>query len=292
MKFFDDEFLRMATTVAKLVDEYRRPLELAAQHAREVERALTQSTAARDLLETYRTLDQGMHRSLAAGFEAELARVPLIHTAKLADHVSRFIDQIVIPNQAVLDQIRLSAANVAAVTGPFSLAESLTELLARFHSLQSDQGLARDEAERSLVDEVRARVASVPLTASTAQFYLSILFALILFLISQHSSVRSDEARRAEHAEIEELIADAIEALGMGSAGEETSAAYLVGRPVTVRERPSSRSGRAMTILYPGQRVVIDDRRGKWARIEYYDRGSCEIRHGWVLKKYLLALSR
>ena len=62
---------------------------------------------------------------------------------------------------------------------------------------------------------------------------------------------------------------------------------YVVIRSVNLRNKPTTKKSKILSILRPGKEVKLIQRKGKWIKVEYFDYLSEEIAQGWCYKKYL-----
>ena len=63
---------------------------------------------------------------------------------------------------------------------------------------------------------------------------------------------------------------------------------YVVQRTAIMKAAPSPRS-KVVAKIFPTQKVVLRERRGKYILVSYFDYSTLEEAEGWVLKKYLKA---
>jgi hypothetical protein len=144
--------------------------------------------------------------------------------------------------------------------------------------------------EKSIID----RIKQTPALRISFEGWLNLLLTLFVFLYSTISSERFQTHLDDRIDSIERLdnrILDAqkhiYQALAQHLADSRTGQdVYIVQRKVETKSRPTMKS-QTNGSLMPGEIVMLEDRRGKWIRVTYFDYDDATIVTGWVLKKYL-----
>jgi hypothetical protein len=278
MSWFDD-FERMRREMERLTRGLQPTLDLLRQIEHQYDfvrfnQELRRSTeAASRLAEPLRRLAQSDH---LRQFSEEIAKRQLDITRLLTD-VRQFYG-------GPLAEVALSVRAVAAVAGPFPVAQWYEELAARAEVLEREEGLepaeARARVERPLVEAV----AKLPVTPATVQFIISTLLTLFLFWLGLRLSAQSENRILERIGDLETEMSEAFESFLPEA---DAVGVRVVRRATTVLSRPSGRQGGALGMIYPGQLVTVVERRGKWVKIEWTDMSSRSLKAGWVLRKYL-----
>jgi nucleoside-triphosphatase THEP1 len=112
--------------------------------------------------------------------------------------------------------------------------------------------------------------------------YVGIIFALVLFLVSQFSAGRS-----------EKFIADKIDGLKttiesvVSIYSSENENLYFVNRKVNFRNDPSIKNSKILRVLKVNTVVTLIKREGSWMYVKYSDYVNDSEQRGWVYEKYL-----
>lgn len=123
---------------------------------------------------------------------------------------------------------------------------------------------------------------------------LTIILTIFITVLTSLSDRKFQTQNHEEHVRIEREI-EAIEqsqekildmVIGMYSEVDKNSPLYVVKRQTSVSLRPKGKSTK-IAPLYPGQKVELEDSKGKWVYISYFNYLDEKTYSGWVLKKYL-----
>ncbi|HEY0974907.1 MAG TPA: SH3 domain-containing protein [Solimonas sp.] len=168
--------------------------------------------------------------------------------------------------------------------GPLTLGSAFDEVLRTYRGIEDTDCFGSLDG---LADDVVARVKASPSGRLSKEFYLSLLISLVLFLLSQASSVESEERIINRIDQMQEVVLAELEKIEREEANETF---YVVLRPLRLRGGPSMAT-ETITVLPPNLKVRLVERAGKWIKIEYFDYPSNEYVVGWSFKKYLKILN-
>lgn len=158
--------------------------------------------------------------------------------------------------------------------------ETLTELYAQTVGFYSQT--EESNPIQSTLSKLEEKAQS-PGTILSLEFYLGVIFAIILFLMSQSSS---DESDRLLFERLDRLESTLIENYKAAESAEKNSSFYIVNKSVNFRKGPSTKHA-VLDVLYPNQKVKLISRNSKWIEVEYYNHIDDSYKKGWVYKKYL-----
>ena len=190
------------------------------------------------------------------------------------------------PYYDTVNRIREYIDSVAKITGPISFFDAVREIQAEYERIEAmsatvDQDNAVDEYIEAI--EIQARIA--PKSALSLEFYIGLLYSLILYIASQNSSSESEAKIMARFDKIEASIAT----LGKQLEANERTEFYVVDRSAMLRATPDARS--AVIAKMPiDLKVELLERKGKWVKVEFFSSKGSVMIGGWVLKKYLYRL--
>lgn len=141
-----------------------------------------------------------------------------------------------------------------------------------------------DIALSSMVAEIEQDANDAPKSFLSLESFLNLVFALLLFIYSQHLSTESEKRIIAQISSIESVL---VKSLSEINSSKSDKIYYIVRRPVNLRSTPSAKKNNIMSILYPNQTTVLVDQKGKWIKVQYFDRTAGVHFEGWCYKKYL-----
>ena len=202
-------------------------------------------------------------------------------------HYSKLVETIRQKELPYLNSISRLYKNLDNITPkyiPLSIGEALQQVQREFE-------LCKDENDKDIVSfaqHIEDKAVKVPKNFLSAEFYISIIFALILFLLSQNATYDSEQNLTKKVQHLEELITELPHTL---MPSKDSSTYYVVLNFVHLRQKPSSKST-SLEMLYPNLKVKLLERKGRWIQIQYYDHAINEFKTGWVYKKYLKILNR
>tara|TARA_R110002124_G_C8844295_1_gene505794 strand:+ start:195 stop:1100 length:906 start_codon:yes stop_codon:yes gene_type:complete len=163
--------------------------------------------------------------------------------------------------------------------------ETISEIYAQTVQLYSESGSS--DPIQATITQIEKKAKS-PGTVLSFEFYLSVVFSIILFLMAQSSSQESDELL---FERLDRLESTLLQSYSAAEKEEEDSSFYIVKRSVNFRDGPSTKHS-VLDVLYPNQKVKLISRESEWIEVEYYDHINDSYKQGWVFKKYLKLLNR
>lgn len=162
--------------------------------------------------------------------------------------------------------------------------ENLSEIYSHVLREYAD-GAASDPIESS-INEIEQKASSSRTTLSL-EFYISLVFTLMLALIQQNESNEfNDELMQR----LDRLESELVEKYEVVANYEQDSSFYIVQLNVNFRQGPSTKHS-VLDVLYPNQKVRLVERKQKWIKVEFYDHVEDVHKQGWVYKKYLRLLN-
>ncbi|RVU84593.1 SH3 domain-containing protein [Leucothrix sargassi] len=182
--------------------------------------------------------------------------------------------------------IRLAsqANNIAKIVADLQ-SERISEVYVQ--TVQIYSGSESSDPIQAAITQIEEKVQS-PGTVLSFEFYLSVVFSIILSLIAQSLSEESDELL---FERLDRLESTLLQSYRAAEKEEEGASFYIVKRSVNFRDGPSAKSG-ILDVLYPNQKVKLISRESKWIEVEYYDHIDDSYKQGWVFKKYLRLFNR
>jgi hypothetical protein len=167
--------------------------------------------------------------------------------------------------------------------------ETFREALFRYAQAELEFDDEEVDAADRVLKELRESAPKAATSLLKADFYLSQLIAIVLFIIALHGTTQSEQRLTTQINEVKDAIAE-LQRLRTTFSTPDTSTYYVVERQVklckTSGERPP---GHAKT-LYPNQKVRLVDRKHKWVLVEYYNYSKDLHENGWCRVKYLKRL--
>lgn len=200
----------------------------------------------------------------------------------------------------------MDAASRDRLTG---VAHSVLEILRNSDSGQARQSLQeaiREIAKETVASEVAAAKAasqssppashgSYQRARPTVMEVLSVIF-MFLRVLNELCLLAGNIAQLPSPDEVSEVaqewmqkFEELVESAEFSESVAQTSVCWTVGeRQVVLRERNGPRRSRAISILQPGQEVIVTDTKKEWARVVFVtvDREADALIEGWALKKY------
>ena len=191
--------------------------------------------------------------------------------------------QALVNSSAMLALTDLTKRMSSLNAGNLSLGEAYNEVVRR-HEYASFIGSA--DPFDIVADEVEEQVKLTSAGPLSAEFYVNLIVALLLFYLSQISSTHSEERIISRLESLKTLVSQQISEL---RDSEDTYTFYVVERSVNLRIRPNTKS-KVLAPLFPNAKVQLIGKASKWVKIQYFDHLEGIYRSGWVLKKYLKIL--
>lgn len=143
-----------------------------------------------------------------------------------------------------------------------------------------------DEVWEVLSEKVQNRTSRAPLSPLSAEFYLSLIFALFLYYLSQMTATESEQRILQRMNELEQTITTQFNSLQ----SNDTDYTFSVpDRELNLREGPGMEHN-VIEILPKNKKVMELKRNRDWVKIEYFDYLNNVSKVGWVHSQYLLVL--
>lgn len=184
------------------------------------------------------------------------------------------------PYSVALRQINELSERVSIQLQPLAFSEAYELVIDRYSTL-SEQGVS-DPVE-TLTEEIKEKVSASADNLLSMEFYLGLVIALFLFVLSQVSAINSEENIINRINKLQTFV---IQSNSNLIALKQKATFYVVVRVVKLREGPSTKH-QILSILHPNLKVKLLDRKSKWIKVEFFDYLSETTRTGWVYKKYL-----
>lgn len=184
----------------------------------------------------------------------------------------------------ILDAFSTVATRIAHGYGALAFSDAYELLVEEYEEQVADHAA---EPLDSLAESVKDRAAQAPFGPLSAEFYLSLVFALFLFYLSQISAEQSEERMLSRLDGMEQTISTQLDALKQDSQRK----VYLVAdRAVNLRTGPGADHD-VLDVLLRNQKVVQIGARDEWANVEYFDYVANELKRGWAHSRYFIVVS-
>lgn len=143
------------------------------------------------------------------------------------------------------------------------------------------------EDDASLAEKIQDKSTRSPLSLLSAEFYLSLIFALFLYYLSQMSAIESEERVLEKMNELEQTIATQLNVLQ----GADIDHEFLVTeRELNFRKGPGMEY-EVIEVLPRNKKVMELERNKEWIKIEFFDYINNISRVGWVHSGHLIAMN-
>lgn len=142
------------------------------------------------------------------------------------------------------------------------------------------------EPLNGLAEAVKDRAARAPFGPLSADFYLSLIFALFLFYLAQTSAEQSEEKMLKRMDGLEQTISIQLNAL---RESEHRRMFLVADRSVNLRVGPGSEY-EVLDVLPRNQKAVQLDMSGEWTKVEYFDYVRNETKIGWAHGQYFITV--
>lgn len=141
------------------------------------------------------------------------------------------------------------------------------------------------ENDASLIEDVKNRSSHAPLGPLSAEFYLSLIFTLFLYYLSQMSAMESEEKLLERMEMLEQTISIQLQAL------EKNESVFLVtDRELNFREAPSMDS-KVLEVLPRNKKLIELARQKEWIQVEYFDYVNNLNKVGWIHSGYVIMVN-
>lgn len=177
--------------------------------------------------------------------------------------------------------------HLAQYSAPLSLGEAYERIRREFEEIKGQHPDVIEFAENT-IQETDTKVKKAPKGFLSAEYYITLIFSLILFVTSQYTANLSEKRVSGQIQHLEEVIATLPSTL---MPQNDDSTYYVVVRFVNLRDKPTTKNSKVLEVLYPNLKVRLVERKGKWILVEYYDHVHDSYSRGWVFKKYLKILN-
>lgn len=142
------------------------------------------------------------------------------------------------------------------------------------------------EDDASLLEMVQDKSNRAPLSPLSAEFYLSLIFALFLYYLSQMSATESEERLIERMGVLEQTITTQLNVLQ----SKEIGHVFLVtDRELNLREGPGM-DNEVIEVLPRNKKIMELKRSKEWVQIEYFDYINNVSKVGWVHSGYLMVV--
>lgn len=142
------------------------------------------------------------------------------------------------------------------------------------------------EDDASLIEMVQDKSNRAPLSPLSAEFYLSLIFALFLYYLSQMSATESEERLIERMGVLEQTITTQLNVLQ----SKEIGHVFLVtDRELNLREGPGM-DNEVIEVLPRNKKIIELKRSKEWVQIEYFDYINNVSKVGWVHSGYLMVV--
>ncbi|WP_369162821.1 SH3 domain-containing protein [Candidatus Thiodiazotropha sp. LNASS1] len=201
------------------------------------------------------------------------------------DETIKQINRRMEPYSEALRQIRELSERVSIQLQPLAFADAYELVTERYTEL-SQSGVS--QPAEALTNEIEEKIETAYEHPLSLEFYLNLLIALFIFILSQVSSIESEEDILSQINELQELVVSNTSVL---NEAENEEIFYVVTNGVNLRKGPST-SHEILTVLHPNMKVRFLERESKWLRIECFDYLSETTREGWAHEDYLKMLKQ
>ncbi|WP_444906189.1 SH3 domain-containing protein [Microbulbifer sp. SSSA008] len=147
--------------------------------------------------------------------------------------------------------------------------------------------IAEAEDDCSLIEELKTRSSRAPLSRLSAEFYLSLIFALFLYYLSQMSAMESEEKLLERMETLEQTISTQLQAL---ERNENESVFLVIDRELNFREEPSM-DGKVLQVLPRNKKVIELARQREWIQVEHFDYVNNLNKVGWIHSGYVISVN-
>lgn len=165
--------------------------------------------------------------------------------------------------------------------GALAFSEAYELLINEYDELTE---IEQHDSWASLSEKVQDRTSRAPFSPLSAEFYLSLIFALFLFYLSQMSATESEERMLESMNGLEQTITAQLSILQNNGSGHVFLA---TDRTLNLRDGPSA-DYEVIEVLPRNKKVMELERNRDWVKIEYFDYINNKSKVGWVHSRYLL----
>ena len=139
-----------------------------------------------------------------------------------------------------------------------------------------------------LAESVKERAAQAPFGPLSAEFYINLVLALILFYLSQVSTDQSEERLQKRLDAMEQTISVQLDALR----NNRQERIFLVAdRSVNLRTGHGP-DHEKLDVLLRNQKVVQLETSGDWTKVEYFDYLANSLKRGWVHNRHFIVVAK
>ncbi len=187
----------------------------------------------------------------------------------------------------ILDAFSTVATRITHGHGALEFSEAYELLVEEYEEQVANHAT---EPLDSLAESVKDRAAQAPLGPLSAEFYLSLFFALFLFYLSQFSAEQSEERLLRRLDGMEQTISTQLNALNALKQDIQRKVYLVADRAVNLRTGPGTDHD-VLDVLLMNQKVVQIGSIGEWANVEYFDYVANELKRGWAHSRYFVVVS-
>jgi hypothetical protein len=167
-----------------------------------------------------------------------------------------------------------------------NLRDAFRDVIVRIAQAENIRDCDVEQALEQVTCEIQGETTQFFLSRLSLEFYLSILFSILLFIYSQRLSKETEQRIIEKINSINSAIVEKIENLPYSNELYTALDTIYISRcQVCVRQAPKSRST-VIDSLPRNQKVLLVMRNKKWIKICYFDSSLKVHRIGWCRKKY------
>ncbi len=153
--------------------------------------------------------------------------------------------------------------------------------------IDENPAIEEDDPWGAFSDDVQDRTNHTPSTPLSAEFYLSLIFAFFLYILSQRSAMESEERVLERMYELEQTITTQLNVLQ----SDDNDYVFSVSdRELHLRAGPSM-DHKVIEVLPRNKKVIELERNRDWIKVKFFDYVSNINKVGWVHSRYLLVIN-
>lgn len=215
---------------------------------------------------------------------------------EMVDHLMQVREQmktlaIADPFKQVREQMRV--LEMSGVYNQFAtqmrvsdLRDTFRDVIFRIAQAENVGDYDVEQALEQVTSEIQEETTQFPLSRLSIEFYLSILFSVLLFIYSQKLSKEAERRIIEKITSINSTLVERVENVPYSNELYATlDTIYIARRQVCVRHAPKPHSI-IIDSLPPNQKVLLVARNKKWIKVCYFDSFLRMHRIGWCRKKY------
>lgn len=186
-----------------------------------------------------------------------------------------------IENSAAMEAFSRIADQVTYGYGALTFAEAYELVAEEYEEITGSEPLD------ALSDKIQDRVGNAPSGSLSADFYISLLVAVILFYWSQLSSQESEERIIGRIGSLEKAISSQLAEL---NESKEGLVFLFSDRAMNLRSGPGTDHD-VIGYIPRNQKLVEIERERDWTKVEYFDHINNLNVVGWAHSRYILTIA-